>query len=410
MPTLDLPFIRSQFPAFSEPSLEGWAFFENAGGSYPCRQTIERLEGFYTRHKLQPYYGFPASQAAGAAMDEAYDRLARYLNLEVEEVHFGPSTSQNTYVLAEALAGLFETGSEIVVSDQDHEANAGVWRRLADRGFIVREWQLDPETGHLDPAQLAELLNEKTAMVAFPHCSNVVGEVNPVAEVTGMARSVGAISVVDGVAYAPHGLPDVAALGADVYLFSLYKTWGPHQGLMTVRRDLMERLPNQSHFFNDGEVRKRLVPAGPDHAQIAASAGIADYLDEVYQHHWGDSADASERGRRLHELFRQHEEELLEPLLDFLLDREDLRVLGPAAPGSKAPTVSVLPLRKSVAEVYDALTEHRIMAGSGNFYGVRPLTAMDIPLDPGVIRLSFLHYTSAEEMEQLIAALRRALD
>ena len=154
MPTLDLPFIRSQFPAFSEPSLDGWAFFENAGGSYACRQTIERLENFYTRHKLQPYYGFPASQAAGAAMDEAYERLAAYLNVDVDEVHFGPSTSQNTYVLAEAFAALFEPGSEIVVSDQDHEANAGVWRRLGERGFVVREWQLDPQTGHLDTAKL----------------------------------------------------------------------------------------------------------------------------------------------------------------------------------------------------------------------------------------------------------------
>ena len=214
-----------------------------------------------------------------------------------------------------------------------------------------------------------------------------------------MARAVGAISVVDGVAYAPHGLPDVAALGADVYLFSLYKTWGPHQGLMTVRRELMERLPNQSHFFNDGAVRKRLVPAGPDHAQVAASAGIADYLDAVYEHHWDDSPSAAERGRRLHELFRQHEATLIEPLLAFLSDRADVRLLGPTASESKAPTVSLLPLRKSVSDVYDALTAQRIMAGSGNFYGVRPLTAMDVPLDPGVIRLSFLHYTSPAEID-----------
>jgi len=102
-----------------------------------------------------------------------------------------------------------------------------------------------------------------------------------VAEITAKARAAGAISVVDGVAAVPHGLPDVEALGADVYLFSTYKTWGPHQGVMVIRPDLAKRAENQGHAFNAGEIHKRLTPAGPDHAQIAALAGIADYLDSI---------------------------------------------------------------------------------------------------------------------------------
>ncbi len=127
-PDLDVDFVRRQFPAFSEPSLDGWAFFENAGGSYTCRQVIDRLMTFYTRTKVQPYYPYPASEAAGAAMDEAYLRLAGYLNVTADEVHLGPSTSQNTYVLERALRSLWAEGDEIVVSNQDHEANAGPWR------------------------------------------------------------------------------------------------------------------------------------------------------------------------------------------------------------------------------------------------------------------------------------------
>ena len=121
-------------------------------------------------------------------------------------------------------------------------------------------------------------------VVCFPHASNIVGEINPVAEIVQKAKSFGAVTVVDGVSYAPHGLPDLLALGCDVYLFSAYKVYGPHQGIMAIRPSLASELPNQGHFFNDTQPRKRLTPAGPDHAQIAASAGIVDYLETRRRH------------------------------------------------------------------------------------------------------------------------------
>lgn len=409
MPDLDLAFVRGQFPAFSEPSLDGWAFFENAGGSYTCRQVIDRLTSFYTRTKVQPYYPYPTSEAAGAAMDEAYRRFAGYLAVGEDEVHLGPSTSQNTYVLERALRPLWHEGDEIVLSNQDHEANAGAWRRLADTGIVVREWRIDPRTGALRVSDLDRLLSDKTRLVAFPHCSNVVAAINPVAEITAKAHAVGAITAVDGVAWAPHGLPDVGALGADIYLFSLYKTWGPHLGLMAVKRELLDAAANQSHFFNAGEARKRLLPAGPDHAQIAASAGVCDYLDAVYDHHFEAPAAAAERGRRLGDLFRAHEMRLASPLLDWLKQRDDVRIVGPDDPARRAPTVSVLPLARDVRDVHRALTERRLMTGFGHFYGYRPLVGMDIEADPGVLRLSFLHYTTEGEIEQLIAGLEAAL-
>ena len=113
---MDLEFIRSNFPAFSEPSLEGWAFFENAGGSYACGQTIEWLDRYYRQTKVQPHYDFPASTLAGEQMDEAKRRMAAWLNVDTEEVHFGPSTSQNTYVLAQALRQDLKPGDEVVAT------------------------------------------------------------------------------------------------------------------------------------------------------------------------------------------------------------------------------------------------------------------------------------------------------
>ena len=178
---LDLEFTRSQFPAFAQPHLQGWAFLENAGGSYPCKQVVQRLTDFYTQNKVQPYYPYPASQKAGDLMDSAYARVAAYLNASPEEVHFGPSTTQNVYVLANALRPMWREGDRIIVSCQDHEANAGAWRRLAKRGIEVVECDVDPQTGVLDPSALEELFNDRTRLLAFPHCSNVIGHVNPVA-------------------------------------------------------------------------------------------------------------------------------------------------------------------------------------------------------------------------------------
>lgn len=408
MKALDLAFVRSQFPAFAEPSLDGWAFFENAGGSYPCRQTVARLTDFYTRTKVQPYAPYPASEVAGRAMDEARARLAALLNVPEDWLHVGPSTTQNAYVLAQAFRAGWRAGDEIVVTDQDHEANSGAWRRLGETGIVVREWRVDPETGRLDPAALDALLSERTRLVAFPHASNIVADVNPVALIAAKARAAGAVSVVDGVSYAPHGLPDVAALGADVYFFSAYKTFGPHQGVMTVRRALADRLPCQSHWFNAGEIAKKLVPAGPDHAQVAALGGVADYIDALHAHHAGAEAAPAERARAVHDLIRAREADLLAPLLDWLRGGDRARVLGPTDPARRAPTVALACARPGEALAAD-LAAHRIMAGGGDFYAPRVLSAMGVDPAHGALRLSFLHYTAPEEVDRLIAALDAVL-
>ncbi|TFG75322.1 MAG: aminotransferase class V-fold PLP-dependent enzyme [Flavobacteriales bacterium] len=406
---LDLTFVRSQFPAFSEPSLKGWAFFENAGGSYPCSQFIDRLTDFYMKNKVQPYYPYPASMRAGELMDASYKRMAEYLNVDASEIHFGPSTTQNVYVLANAMRPMWKDGDEIIVSCQDHEANAGAWRRLAARGIKIVEWHVDSKSGVLRLEDLNGLFSDRTKMVAFPHCSNVIGHVNPVTKISERAHAHGALCVVDGVAYAPHGFPDLKALGADIYLFSLYKTYGPHLGLMYVNKGLILKMENQSHFFKEGISRNMITPAGPDHAQIGAVSGILDYFDAVYAHHFEGQAPPSERNRAINGLFHAHEQLLLGRLLDFLRSRDDVQIIGPDGPEDRAPTISILPLNKSVDAVYETLTRHQLMLGKGDFYAVRPLNDMGVPRPPGVIRISFLHYTSLKEVGQLIVALQEAL-
>lgn len=405
--TLDLDFVRRQFPAFAEPSLRGQAFFENAGGSYACEPVIRLLNEYYRRLKVQPYYAFAASTEAGAWMDAGRARLAEYLGVQAEEVHFGPSTSQNTYVLAQAFRTMLTPGDEIIVTNQDHEANTGPWRRLAAHGMVVKEWQVDPETGRLDPARLQSLLTERTRIVSFPQASNIVAHINPVERLAALARSAGALTVVDGVSGAPHGLPDVRQLGADVYLFSLYKTFGPHQGAMVLRPELVDRLGNEGHYFNASARLKRLVPAGPDHAQIAASRGIAEYFDALAAHH-GMAAGLS-RAQRVRELLRSAEIPLLGKLLDYLATRSDIRLLGPAHARERMATVAFVPAKLAPAEVLQRLARRGFMIGAGDFYAVRLLRAMGVDPERGAVRLSFVHYTTPQEMDGLIAALEEAL-
>ena len=402
---LDIDWVRAQFPAFSEPSLKGQAFFENAGGSYTCQPVIDRLFRYYHQRKVQPYGPYAASRLAGEEMDEARARLSAWLGVDPDELSFGPSTTQNTYVLSQAFRQMLAPGDAIIVTNQDHEANTGPWRKLADSGVDVREWQVDPVTGHLDLGALDGLLDDKVRLVCFPHCSNIVGEVNPVAEVVAKVHESGAFACVDGVSYAPHGLPDVGSLGADIYLFSSYKTYGPHQGIMVVRRALGKKLPNQAHFFNAGALEKRFTPAGPDHAQVAACAGMIDYFDALYAHHFKKDASPAKRGAAVHDLMRRHEVKLLEPLLDFLGTRNSARLLGPTKAQHRAPTVAVA-LAEKGEDVAARLAAHGIMAGGGDFYGVRVIKALGEDPDHGVLRMSFVHYTAPQEIEQLVTALK----
>ncbi|MGV8831962.1 MAG: aminotransferase class V-fold PLP-dependent enzyme [Devosia sp.] len=405
---LDPARIRAHFPAFAEPSLQGQAFFENAGGAYTAQAVLTKLDHYYRATKLQPYGFYPASQTAGAAMDLSFARIAEALNVGSDWIHFGPSSSANTYVLGKAFGEWLKPGDAIIVTNQDHEANTGAWRKLASLGIEVREWAVDSHTGRLSLSALDALLDDKVRLVAAPHCSNVVGEINPVAEIAARAKAVGALTVIDGVSYAPHGLPDLAALGADIYFFSAYKVFGPHQGIMAVRPELALALPNQGHFFNDAKLRYRLTPAGPDHAQIAASSGIADYLETVAEIA-GDNVAGENPFRRAHAAMRAQEIALSIPLLDYLRQKNTVRLIGPADPQLRAPTIA-LALDEPGAAVATRLAKHGVMAGGGHFYAWRLLQALGIDPNHGVLRLSFTHYTTPAEIDQLIAALDTELN
>jgi cysteine desulfurase family protein (TIGR01976 family) len=412
---IDLNWVRSQFPAFSESINEGQSFFENAGGSFACRQTIDALTNFYTETKVQPYSGFASSKRAGDEMDRSRARWAEALGVASSEVVFGPSTSMNTFGLADAFGQILGPDDEVIVTNQDHEANTGAVRRMASRlGLTMREWRMDPETGLLDIEEYEALITPQTRLVTVPHASNIIGQENDIARITELAHAVGARVIVDGVSFAPHTIPDVTALDADVYLFSLYKTYSVHQGLMVVRAGTLDELPNQAHFFNAGSPDKRLNPAGPDHAQVAASGAVLDYITSFHTHHGGaksDSLRAACAGASA--LWRKQEDMLSKQLLDKLSSYHAVRLIGPSAldavPGHRCPTIAFLPLTLEPSVVARRLVDRGIQTSASDYYAVRVLNGMGLDPERGVVRLSFVHYTSQADVDRALTALSDVL-
>lgn len=409
---LDIEFVRTQFPQIEdEPN---FVFCSNAGGSYVARPVIEQLE-HYNRHlRVQPYNTFQSSKEAGLAMDRASAGWSQALNIGEDELTIAPSTSINSYVMAQAIGADWGPGDEVVVTQQDHESNHGVWRRMAEaRGATVREWGVDPVSGLLDPDDLYALLGERTRWVFFPHCSNIIGTVNPVAGIVAGIRQRSAARVcVDAVAYAPHHICDLKALDVDMYLFSLYKVFGPHQGLLYVRSDLHESLTPQCHFFNVGDARKHFNPAGPQHAQVAASAGVIDYFDALYRHHDGaDGVSATDKMQYLHTLIGEHEADLAQPLLDYLQGSSKIRLLGKThvRDQDRAATIAFAPLRQSSQDVVTAMQGLGIGTESGHFYAYRALSNLGIEPGEGVVRISLVHYNTLDDVDRILIALDTVL-
>lgn len=407
---LDVDFCRNQFPA----NCWDWAFFENAGGSFVPKSVIARMTEYMTECQVQPGAPFPSSTLAQQRMDEGHQRMAELIGATTDEVIIGPSTSANIDVLSRSLRPLWEDGDEIIVTNLNHEANSGPWRRLAETGIKIIEWPINPETAELDLSLLERLLTDKTRMVAIPHVSNITGSINNVEEITQKAHAVGALVCVDGVAFAPHRFVDVKAWDVDFYTFSLYKTFGPHIGLMYGKKEHLLAAKSQHHYFIPEDATSyKMNPAGPQHEIIASLVGIADYFEAVASKHLPEPPnDFTARVRAVYELFAMHEEVLAKIFIDWANGRDDVRVIGStsSAAADRAPTFSIVVDGKSSEAICRAVEDGKIGIRHGDFYAKRLVEAVGVEdPDDGVIRCSMAHYNTVEEAERLIAALDKAI-
>ena len=405
---LDVAFARTHFPALSAP----WALFENAGGTLAAAQVLDRVRAYMTACQVQPGAAYPASARAAEMIADSHRAMAAMINAEPAEVMIGPSTSMNVFLLAQALKPDFREGDEIIVTNLDHEANVGAWRRLAAEGVAVREWRFDTESASLEAAGLAALLNERTRLVCFGHCSNITGGFTDVPALVRMIHDAGALACVDGVAYAAHRAIDVKAWDVDFYLCSTYKLYGPHLALLYGKRAHLERAAPLNHYFLDDALPLKLNPGGPNHELSAGLAGITAYLDALHTHHEGETNRPLQG--RLAALFQRvaaHEEALAAPLLDFLRTRPGVRLIGsPRADRSlRAPTVSFAVEGRDAGEIAVAVAARKVAVGAGDFYAARCIRALGLADRGGVVRASMVHYNTGEEVERLIRALDEAI-
>ncbi len=406
--SLDLDYIRSCFPTFKEPLAAKTAFFENAGGSYVAGAVIDQLMHFYTHNKVQPYGAAEILNSAGHQMDAGRQTMAELLGISSTDLTLGASTTQNFNTLAYACDTLVDEQSEVIVTAQDHEANIGAWERLCQRtGATLKTWQINPSTAELELDDFKALLTEKTAIVCMTHSSNIVGTINPVEQVIALCRQNGTRIVIDGVSYAPHQWPDISTLAPDAYCFSTYKTYATHLGVMYTREDFRTRLNPQCHYFNLGYPSKQLDGAGPDHASIAALAGLGDYFKGAHQHHFGASElSLSEKAQQVSGLMHNHETTLCQQLLDGIADLP-LSILGRNHIEGREANIALTSSSMSSADLSSRLADQDIAAGNGHFYALRLLESAGIKdTDDGVLRISFSHYNSNDDVDRVIKCLQ----
>ncbi len=405
---MDLEFVRAQFPA-----VEKLAFFENAGGTFVPRSVIDKVRRYMSETQVQPGGDFAPSVEAAERMAESHRRMAEMLNASPEEVMIGISTSMNVYVLAQAIRHWFAPGDEIVVTNLDHEANNGAWRRLEEFGVKIREWRVNTETADLELEQLDTLLNDRTRLVCVSQCSNITGSINDIAAIARRVHDAGALICVDAVAYAPHRQLDVKSLDVDFYLVSLYKLYGPHVSLLYGKRELLLEARRQHHYFiADDDIPLKLNPGGPNHEFTASLSGITDYFDAFHRHHFpGSNAALHARMGECFDLITRHEQRLAEPFVDFLASKPGVRVAGRATADGEArvPTFSFVVDGRDSREFPRHLAKHDVGIRAGHFYAKRLIDALGADNNNGVVRASMVHYNSPDEVSRLIRHLDEAI-
>lgn len=400
----DVDFARSQFPALAD----GFAYFDNAGGSLVLKTVADRIHDYLLTTSVQTGASYVHSQRASARLAEARARIALFMGARrPEEIVFGPSTTALVQYLARAMAHQFKPGDEVIVTRFDHESNIGAWLGLEALGVVVKFWEIDKDGFEIRLDALERLLSARTRLVAVTHVSNILGTIHPIAEIAKRVHAHGAKIVVDGVAYAPHRAIDVAALDVDYYVFSFYKTYGPHFAALYGRYDHLLALDSLYHYFyGRDKVPGKLEPGNPNYELAWGAAGIVDYVDAL----GGRTGDRAAIERAFAGI-AAHETVLGERLLAYLRGRNDIRIIGrrDSNAQNRVPTIAFKAMGRDSAEIVTEMDKSAVGIRHGDFHSRRLVESLGLADDHGVVRVSMVHYNTIEEVDRLIAGLDRAL-
>ena len=378
----DIAAVRAQFPALAT----GTAFFDGPGGTQVPQSVIDAMGDCLRNASANVGGPFETSRRVDALLEAGHEAAARFLGASPEEVGFGQNMTTLNFALTRALGRELAAGDEIVVTRLDHDGNVAPWLELArDLDLVVRRADFNVEDGTLDVDDLAAQLSAKTRAVAFPWASNALGTVTPVRRIADLAHEAGALAWIDAVHYAPHGPIDVAEAGADVLICSPYKFFGPHLGLFFGRWELLERwCPYKVRPAADEPVAHRFETGTLSHEAIAGTTAAVEYLEMLG---W-DAIQAHER-----ELGQRFVAGLPEPY----------RVHGAPTMDGRVPTFSLTHPERSPDEIAAALAGRSMATWPGNFYAVEVMEKLGLP--EGTLRIGFVHYNTAEEVDRLLTAL-----
>ena len=407
-PELDIERVRSAFPGLESP----WAFLDNAGGTQILGSAIERLNEHLIHRMVQTGGSYAVSQQAAASLQTGREGIATLLNAaRPEEIVFAPAATVACQNLARAMASQFTEGDEIIVTVTDHESNIGPWMLLAERGVQFRFWEPNPETLELDLADLDALFTPRTKLVAVTATSNILGTVNPIADIARKVHDAGALICVDAVACAPHRAIDVRAWDVDYLFFSIYKTFGPHFAALYGRYELLAELDGLYHYFyGKDRVPMKLEPGNASYELAYASSAIPDYLATLGTE-LGATGDTRDRIETAWSAITRHEGRLAERLLAWLRDRNDVRIIGRSR-GDDPDRASIVAFRvegRDAGEIARAMDDFHLAIRFGDFHARRLIEHVGMADAGGVVRVSMAHYNSEEEVTRLLTALDQVL-
>lgn len=401
--------VRSAFPALGRVhNGHPVAYFDGPGGTQVPTSVVDAMTDYLLHHNANTHWVYPTSQETDALLLDARRVYAAFFNAPGPEwVSFGQNMTTITFHVARALARQWGPGDEIVVTELDHHGNVDPWRHAAeDAGMTVRTVPLAADGVSFDMDALASLLSPRTRVLAVGAASNAIGTISDVAAAAGLAKAVGALVYVDAVHYAPHELVDVAALGCDMLACSSYKFYGPHQGVLCARPDLVAslRLP-----------KLRPAPALPpdsletgtqSHEGIVGAAAAVRFLASIAG---PVGAEASSLRAALVASYAQLHDDaapLVSRLWDGLGQIAGVTRYGRPPGHPRTPTVSFAVEGQTSHAVAAQLVDDGLFVSSGDFYAQTLVERLGHGSD-GLVRIGCACYTTASEIERLLAAVTR---
>ena len=408
--TLDLTWVRSQFPALLQ-TVNGHpaVFLDGPGGTQMPQRVIDAITNYLAHDNANSGGAYATSRRTDAMIAGARTAMADFFNCDPDEVIFGQNMTALTFALSRALGRQFGPGNEILVTHLDHDANISPWRALEERGATVRFVDINEADCTLDMSDLARKISGHTRLVAVGYASNAVGTINNVREVVRLSRQAGALTYIDAVHYAPHGPIDVRALDCDFLVCSTYKFFGPHMGVLYGKREHLRRLHPYKVRALTNNSPFRWEWGTLNHECIAGITASVEYLADL-----GRRMDPSVQTRRAALLaaygaIQHHERSLAEHLIRGLLAIPRLKLYGISDPkrfNQRCPTIAVRIEGRPPLGLATKLGEHGFFTWDGNYYALNLTERLDVEKTGGFLRIGLVHYNTADEVDRFLAALR----